>query len=230
MSFLADVIRQAVEIIGRFGAELQAVVWLTLVVSGTATLLGVLAGVPLGAALGLGRFRGRRLLLAAVNTGMGMPPVLAGLLLLLLLWGEGPLGSWGLIFTPMAMVIAQTMLAIPIAAGVTSGAIRGLPGDAHEQLAALRLSKVSRARVALREAWPGVVAAVAAAFGRVVSEVGAVLIIGGNIRGETRVLTTAIVQEARQARFGEALALGIVLMAIALVVNLSLTWLQERGA
>ncbi|GBD85444.1 sulfate transport system permease protein CysW [bacterium BMS3Abin02] len=230
MSFLADVIRQAVELVGRFGAELQAVVWLTLIVSGAATLLGVLAGVPLGAALGLGRFRGRRLLLAAVNTGMGMPPVLAGLLLLLLLWGEGPLGSWGLIFTPAAMVIAQTLLAIPIAAGVTSGAIRGLPRDAHEQLAALGLSNVRRGRVALREAWPGVVAAVAAAFGRVVSEVGAVLIIGGNIRGETRVLTTAIVQEARQARFGEALALGIVLMAIALVVNVSLTWLQERGA
>ncbi len=230
MSFLADVIRQAVELVGRFGAELQAVVWLTLIVSGAATLLGVLAGVPLGAALGLGRFRGRRLLLAAVNTGMGMPPVLAGLLLLLLLWGEGPLGSWGLIFTPAAMVIAQTLLAIPIAAGVTSGAVRGLPRDAHEQLAALGLSNVRRGRVALREAWPGVVAAVAAAFGRVVSEVGAVLIIGGNIRGETRVLTTAIVQEARQARFGEALALGIVLMAIALVVNVSLTWLQERGA
>lgn len=230
MSFLAEVIRQAVEIIGRFGAELQAVVWLTLIVSGVATLLGVLAGVPLGAALGLGRFRGRKLLLAAVNTGMGIPPVLAGLLLLLLLWGEGPLGSWGLIFTPAAMVIAQTLLAIPIAAGVTSGAIRGLSRDAHEQLAALRLSNVRRGKVALREAWPGVVAAVAAAFGRVVSEVGAVLIIGGNIRGETRVLTTAIVQEARQARFGEALALGIVLMAIALVVNVSLTWLQERGA
>ncbi|HDK44879.1 MAG TPA: ABC transporter permease subunit, partial [Actinobacteria bacterium] len=142
MSFLADVIRQAVELVGRFGAELQAVVWLTLIVSGAATLLGVLAGVPLGAALGLGRFRGRRLLLAAVNTGMGMPPVLAGLLLLLLLWGEGPLGSWGLIFTPAAMVIAQTLLAIPIAAGVTSGAIRGLPRDAHEQLAALGLSNV----------------------------------------------------------------------------------------
>jgi len=230
MSFLAEVIRQAVEIIGRFGADLQAVVWLTLIVSGAATLLGVLAGVPLGAALGLGRFRGRKLLLAAVNTGMGIPPVLAGLLLLLLLWGEGPLGSWGLIFTPAAMVIAQTLLAIPIAAGVTSGAIRGLSGDAHEQLAALRLSNVRRGKVALREAWPGVVAAVAAAFGRVVSEVGAVLIIGGNIRGETRVLTTAIVQEARQARFGDALALGIVLMAIALVVNISLTWLQERGA
>jgi len=230
MSFLGDVIRQAIDLLARFGTDLQAVLWLTLVVSGAATLLGVLAGVPLGTALGLGRFRGRRLLLAAVNTGMGMPPVLAGLLLLLLLWSEGPLGSWGLIFTPAAMVIAQTMLAIPIAAGVTSGAIRGLSHDAHEQLASLHLSNLRKGRLALREAWPGVVAAVAAAFGRVVSEVGAVLIVGGNIRGETRVLTTAIVQEARQARFGEALALGAVLIAIALAVNISLTLLQEREA
>ena len=230
MSFLGDVIRQAIDLLARFGTDLQAVLWLTLVVSGAATLLGVLAGVPLGTALGLGRFRGRRLLLAAVNTGMGMPPVLAGLLLLLLLWSEGPLGSWGLIFTPAAMVIAQTMLAIPIAAGVTSGAIRGLSHDAHEQLASLHLSNLRKGRLALREAWPGVVAAVAAAFGRVVSELGAVLIVGGNIRGETRVLTTAIVQEARQARFGEALALGAVLIAIALAVNISLTLLQEREA
>lgn len=230
MSFLGDVIRQAVDLLGRFGADLQAVLWLTLIVSGAATLLGVFFGIPLGVTLGLGRFRGRKLMLAAVNTGMGVPPVLAGLLLLLLLWGEGPLGAWGLIFTPSAMVIAQTMLAIPIAAGVTSGAIRGLSTDALEQLAALHLTVIGRGRVALREAWPGAVAAVAAAFGRVVSEVGAVLIIGGNIRGETRVLTTAIVQEARQARFGEALAMGLVLMAIALAVNLSLTLLQERDS
>ncbi|MFQ5947465.1 MAG: ABC transporter permease [Acidimicrobiia bacterium] len=228
MGFLGEVIREAVELLAAFGPELRRVLGLTLLVSGTATLIGVAVGLPLGLTLGLGRFRGRGPLLVAVNAGMGMPPVLAGLLLLLLLWSEGPLGSWGLLFTPTAMVAAQALLAIPIAAGVTAGAVRGLSPDAHEQLAALRLSPPQRGWVAAREAWPGVAAAVAAAFGRVVSEVGAVLVVGGNIRGETRVLTTAIVQEARQARFGAALALGILLVGIALSVNGVLTWLQLR--
>lgn len=228
MDFLGEVLRDAFDLLSSFGGELREVLWLTLVVSGLATVAGVALGVPLGAALGLGRFRGRRALLVGVNAGMGIPPVLAGLLLLLVLWREGPLGSWGLLFTPSAMVAAQTLLAIPIAAGVTAGALRGLPPAAREQLAALRLSAFGRAAVAVREAWPGVAAAVAAAFGRVVSEVGAVLVVGGNIRGETRVLTTAIVQESRQANFGAALALGILLLALALLVNGALTWFQLR--
>ncbi len=228
MEFLGDVLGDALGVLGAFGAELRQVLWLTLFVSGLATLLGVAAGVPLGAGLALGRFRGRRALLVAVNVGMGIPPVLAGLLLLLLLWRAGPLGSWGLLFTPAAMVAAQTLLALPIAAGVTAGAIQGLPAGAREQLAALRLGNVHQGVVAVREAWPGVAAAVAAAFGRVVSEVGAVLVVGGNIEGETRVLTTAIVQESRQAHFGAALALGVVLLLIALAVNGLLTWLQLR--
>lgn len=228
MSFIGDVLREAIDLLAQFGAELRGVLWLTLVVSLLATLIGVAFGVPLGTALGLGRFRGRTPLLVAVNTGMGMPPVLAGLLILLLLWRDGPLGSWGILFTPQAMVIAQSLLAIPIAAGVTAGAVGGLSPVAREQLSALGLGKASAGWLAIREAWPGVAAAVAAAFGRVVSEVGAVLVVGGNIEGETRVLTTAIVQEARQAQFGAALALGIVLMALALLINGALTWLQLR--
>ncbi len=228
MEFLGEVVADALRLLGEFGPELRTVLSLTLWVSGLATVLGVAIGVPLGLALGLGRFRGRTLLTVAVNTGMGIPPVLAGLFLLLVLWRDGPLGSWGLLFTPAAMVAAQTVLAIPIAAGVTAGAVRALPPDAREQLAALRLSRSGRAAVAAREAWPGVAAAMAAAFGRVVSEVGAVLVVGGNIVGETRVLTTAIVQEARQARFGAALALGLVLLVVALVVNGALTWFQLR--
>jgi tungstate transport system permease protein len=165
---------------------------------------------------------------ALVNTGMGMPPVLAGLLLLLLLWNSGPLGSWGILFTPLAMVLAQTLLAIPIAAGVTAGAVRGLSPDVHEQARAMRLGRIARWRVLGGEAWPGIMAATAAAFGRVVSEVGAVLIVGGNIEGETRVLTTAIVQESRRADFATAVAMGIVLMVLALSVNVVLTWSQLR--
>lgn len=228
MTFLGEVIREALELLGRFGGELREVLWLTLAVSGIATAIGVVLGVPLGTSLGLGRFRGRTAVLAAVNAGMGMPPVLAGLLILLLLWRDGPLGSWGLLFTPEAMVVAQALLAVPIAAGVTAGAVGGLAPAVREQLMALRLGRSATARVAVREAWPGVAAAVAAAFGRVISEVGAVLVVGGNIRGETRVLTTAIVQETRQARFGAAVALGIVLVILALVINGALTWLQLR--
>ena len=228
MSFIGDVLSEALDVLSDFGPELREVVWLTLLVSGLATLIGVVIGVPLGVWLGLDRFRGRGFLLTLVNAGMGMPPVLAGLLLLLLLWSEGPLGALGGLFTPWAMVAAQALLAIPIAAGLTAAAARGLTGDAREQLDALRLSKLRRGWLAGVEVWPGVAAAIAAAFGRVVSEVGAVLVVGGNIKGETRVLTTAIVQEARQARFGAAVALGVMLVVMALIVNGAITWIQLR--
>ncbi len=228
MEFLSDVIADAVAFLRDSGGELGEVVLLTLVIAGLATIIGVAIGVPFGVWLGLGRFRGRAVIWTLVNVGMGMPPVLAGLFVLLLLWSQGPLGSLGMLFTPAAMVMVQVLLAIPIAAGVTAGAVASLSPDAREQLDALHLAPVPLGAVVAKEVWPGVTAAVAAAFGRVVSEVGAVLIVGGNILGETRVLTTAIVQETRQARFGAALALGAVLLVIALSVNGTLTWLQFR--
>lgn len=227
MEFIVDVFGDAFAYVADFGPELRRITALTLVVSGTATAIGVLIGVPLGIALGLGRFRGRGLLHLTVNTGMGMPPVLAGLLILLLLWNDGPLGSWELLFTPGAMVLAQSLLAIPIAAGVTAGGIRALSPDTVEQLRALRLTRPQLGRAAAGEAWPAVATAVAAAFGRVVAEVGAVLIVGGNIAGETRVLTTAIVQEARQTDFAAALGLGLVLLIIALAVNATIAYLAR---
>jgi len=230
VSFLGEVLSEALSVLANFGPELRKVLWLTLLVSGLATFIGVLLGVPFGLWLGLDRFRGRGLLLTLVNAGMGIPPVLAGLLLLLLLWSEGPLGSLGGLFTPWAMVAAQALLAIPIAAGLTAAAVRGLSSDAREQLDALGLSRPRRWWLAGVEMWPGVAAAIAAAFGRVVSEVGAVLVVGGNIKGETRVLTTAIVQEARQARFGAAVALGVILLLMAVIVNGAITWLQLREA
>lgn len=231
MDFLADVIEDAFTFLGGSGGEFWEVVLLTVIVAGLATIIGLAIGVPFGVWLGLGEFRGRALIWTLVNVGMGIPPVLVGLFVLLLLWSDGPLGWLNILFTPAAMVIVQVLLAIPIAAGVTAGAVAGLSPDAREQLDALHLPLVRRYRVVVREAWPGVAAAVAATFGRVVSEVGAVLIVGGNILGETRVLTTAIVQETRQARFGAALALGLVLLVIAFGVNGTLTWLQyrERG-
>ena len=230
MDFLWEVLVDAIRSLSTVGPELWAVVALTLVVSAMSTLIGVVLGLPLGAALALGRFRGQGLLRLAVSVGMGFPPVLAGLLLLLVFWRSGPLGGLGLIFTPAAMVIAQVVLATPIAAGVTAGSIRGLGAAAREQLAALPLGRVARAVVAIREARAGVAAAVAACFGRVVAEVGAVLVVGGNIVGETRVLTTLIVEESRQARFGAAMAAGLVLLAISIVVNVAVDRLGGRGA
>ncbi|GMQ85917.1 MAG: ABC transporter permease [Acidimicrobiia bacterium] len=229
MEFLADVFEAAFAFLGDSGGELARVVLLTLVVAGLATAIGVAIGVPFGIWLGLARFRGRGAIWTVVNVGMGMPPVLVGLFVLLLLWSDGPLGPLNILFTPAAMVIVQVLLALPIAAGVTAGAVAGLAPDAREQLDALHLTFPRRGAVVAKEVWPGVTAAIAATFGRVVSEVGAVLIVGGNILGETRVLTTAIVQETRQARFGAAVALGIVLLVIAFSVNGTLTWLQFRG-
>lgn len=220
MGLILDAIADAVASLS--DPELLEVVGLTLVVSGLASAASLGVGVPVGALLGLGRFRGRSAVRVAVDVGMGLPPVIVGLALLLVFWRSGPLGSLRLTFTPMAMVIAQFLLALPIVAGLTATAIESLPAAAVEQLDALRLGGIDRARLALVEVWPGVVGAAVAAFGRVVSEVGAVLIVGGNISGETRVLTTLIVQESRQARFGPALGAGIVLLVISLVVNVSL--------
>jgi len=229
MDFILDVLEDGVRYLTEFGPDLRAIILLTLVVSLSATIIGASIGVPIGIWLGQAKFRGRWLIVTMVNVGMGIPPVLAGLFVLLLLWGDGPLGSLDLLFTPGAMVAVQAVLALPIAIGVSLGAVSGLAPAATEQLLALRLPLLGRLRILASEARVGVLAAVAAAFGRVIAEVGAVLIVGGNIAGETRVLTTAIVQETRQARFGAAIALGFVLLVLSVIVNGGLTWLQARG-
>ena len=222
MEFIGQVLSDALEVLSEFGPVLSQVLFLTVVISLIATAIGVVLGVPLGTSLALGRFRGRGFLQTLVNVGMGIPPVLVGLLLLLIFWNSGPLGGLGLVFTPTAMVIAQVSLALPIAAGVTAGAVRGMSPHALEQLEALRLPRLATGRLAVSEARAGVAAAVVASFGRVIAEVGAVLIIGGNIAGETQVLTTLIVQESRQGMFGAAVAAGVVLLLLSLAVNLLL--------
>ncbi len=229
MEYLWNVMLDAFGYLRDFGPDLRSIILLTLVVSLLATAIGAGLGVPVGVWLARAGFRGRSLVMGAVNVGMGLPPVLAGLFVLLLLWGEGPLGGLGLLFTPTAMVIVQSVLAFPIAVGVTVAAVSGMSPAATEQIAALRLGSFQRFELIVSEARPGIIAAVAAAFGRVIAEVGAVLIVGGNIAGETRVLTTAIVQESRQARFGAAVGLGIVLLLLSIAVNGLLTWIQERS-
>jgi len=229
MEFILDVLADGIAYLVEFGPDLRGIILLTLTVSVLATIIAASIGVPLGLWLGQARFRGRWLVVTVINVGMGLPPVLVGLFVLLLLWGDGPLGALELLFTPAAMVGVQSVLALPIAVGLSLGAVAGLAPQATEQLRALRLPLHGRLAILGREARVGVLAAIAAAFGRVIAEVGAVLIVGGNIAGETRVLTTAIVQETRQARFGAAIALGFVLLILSTIVNGGLTWLQSRA-
>jgi tungstate transport system permease protein len=205
-----------------------AIVWLTLRVTGAALLLAALPGVPLGAWLGLARFRGRRAVAALVYTGMGLPPVVVGLAVYLLLSRSGPLGSLGWLFTPTAMVLAQAVIALPVVAGITLSAVSAVPPEVLTQVRALGASRWQARRAVLREARAGVAVALAAAFGRAVAEVGAALMVGGNVQGHTRVLTTAIVLETGKGEFALALALAGWLLALALAVNVALLALQGR--
>jgi tungstate transport system permease protein len=209
-------------------SELWPVIWLTLQVSGSAVAISSVLGVPLGAWLGLAAFRGKGTVAALVHTGMALPPVVVGLLVYLLLSRSGPLAFLGWLFTPRAMILAQAILALPFVIGITMTAVTGVSPDLPFQLRTLGASPWQARRAVLREARPGVVLAVATAFGRSISEVGAVLLVGGNIQGHTRVLTTAIILETGKGQFALALALGAALLTAALLANLVIVRLQGR--
>lgn len=209
-------------------SDFWSIVALSLAVSGTAVLISSLVGVPLGAWLGLSRFRGRRAVAVIVHTGMSLPPVVVGLVLYLLLSRSGPLSILGWLYTPQAMVAAQTLLSLPFVIGITMGAVAAVPPALSQQLRSLGASTFQCRWAILREARQGVLLAIAAAFGRSISEVGAVLIVGGNIEGHTRVLTTAVVLETSKGQFGFALALGGALLVLALLANLVIIRLQGR--
>jgi tungstate transport system permease protein len=211
-----------------FGSELWPVLWLSVRVTGLAVLAGSVAGVPLGAWLGLARFRGRRGVLAVLWTGMGLPPVVVGLALYLLLSRSGPLAALGWLFTPEAMVLAQAVIVCPLIAGVTVAAVESVPPELYRQIRTLGASPAQARRAVLREARPGVLVAVAAGLGRGLSEVGASLIVGGNVQGQTRVMTTAIVLETGKGEFALALALGGWLLALTLAANLVVVRFQGR--
>ena len=208
-------------------AELWRIIRLSLQVTGTAVLISAVFGIPAGVWLGLSRMRFKRLLTAAVHTGMALPPVIVGLLLYMLLSRSGPLAVLGWLFTPEAMIAAQVILALPFVVGITMHAVMSLPADLGPQLRSLGATDWQCRMAILREARPGVLLAVAAAFGRSISEVGAVLIVGGNIQGHTRVLTTAIILETSKGRFAFALALGAALLALALLVNIAISRLHR---
>jgi tungstate transport system permease protein len=210
-------------------AELFGVTWLSLKVSGVATGLSVLAGMPLGTVLALGRFPGRGLVVALVNTGMGLPPVVVGLLVSILLWRSGPLGALELLYTPTAIVVAQFVIALPVVTGLTLAAVQQIPERFRLQVQALGASRLQLLGILIREARLPLLAALMAGFGAVISEVGASLMVGGNIRGQTRVLTTATVLETGKGNFEIAIALSIILLTLTFLVNWALTWIQQRG-
>jgi tungstate transport system permease protein len=211
-----------------FDPELWSILWLSLRVSGTALLISALIGIPLGGWLGLAQFRARRALVVLVHTGMALPPVVVGLVGYLLLSHSGPLGALDYLFTPQAMILAQTILALPWVVGITLSAVSAVPAELLLQVRSLGASRWQTRWTLLREARQGVVLAVAAAFGRSISEVGAVMMVGGNIQGHTRVLTTAIVLETGAGRFALALGLGAWLLGLALLANLVIIRAQGR--
>jgi tungstate transport system permease protein len=228
MDVLLSAVAHAVRLLLSGDPEVLRVTALSLQVSLTATCLSLLVGVPLGTWLALTRFPGRRLLLGLVNTGMGMPPVVAGLLITVLLWRSGPLGELRLLYTPTAIVVAQFVLAAPIVTGLTVAAMQQLNPRLRLQILALGATRWQLLALLVREARLPLLAAVMAGFGAVVSEVGASMMVGGNITGQTRVLTTATVLETSKGNFDLALALGLLLLIIIYAVNLALTWLQQR--
>lgn len=209
--------------------DLGEIIALSMLVSGAAVVLAMAIGVPLGVWLGLHRFPGRRLLVTVVNTGMGLPPVVVGLFVFLLLARSGPLGGLELLYTPAAMIAAQTAIAVPLVVGVTLAAIQALDERLHVLLVSLGASRLQVYLKLLAEARLSLAAALAAAFGAVISEVGAVMMVGGNIRGQTRVMTTAIVLETRQGNFALAAALSVILLVIALAVNWLFTVVQQSS-
>ncbi len=201
------------------GSDVWSIAWLSLQVSTSAVFLAALAGIPLGTWLGLSQFRGKQILTILIYTGMALPPVVVGLLVYLCLSRSGPLAGLGWLFSTKAMILAQLILAMPFVVGITMTAIGAVPQSLRLQIRSLGASPWQLHWTILKEARAGVVLAVAIAFGRSISEVGAVLIVGGNIAGHTRVLTTAVVLETSQGHFEMALALGGILLLIALIVN-----------
>ncbi|MGQ9801178.1 MAG: ABC transporter permease [Candidatus Saccharicenans sp.] len=209
--------------------EILQITWLSLAVSGTAAALAMIVGLPVAVWLYLKPVPGKRLIAALVNTGMGLPPVVVGLFLAMLFWRTGPLGFLRLMYTPAAMVLAQFIIALPLVIGLSLAALEQVDPEILLQARALGASTGQMIVVLLKESRMGQLAAIIAAFGGVISEVGAVMMVGGNLKGYTRVLTTAIVQETRMGNFRSAIYLALILLSLSFAVNWFLTSLQQKG-
>ena len=221
--------KQAILLLVRGDPEVLGIALLSLQVSGSATMLSLLVGIPLGTVLALTRFPGRNFAMSLVNTGMGLPPVVVGLFVSIFLWRSGPLGFLELLYTPTAIVIAQLVIAGPIVTGLTMTAVQQVNPRLRLQLVGLGASRLQVIRLLLKEARLPLLAAVMAGFGAVISEIGASIMVGGNIYRQTRVLTTATVLETSKGNFEMAIALSLLLLLLTFAVNWALTWIQQRG-
>jgi tungstate transport system permease protein len=213
-----------------FDSEVFEITSLSLQVSAIATSISLLIGLPFGTWLALGNFRGRSVVLSIINTGMALPPVVVGLVVAMMLWRSGPLGDLRLIYTPAAIIIAQTIISAPVVTGLTAAALEALDPRLAQQLLGLGASRGQMIWYLWREARLPLLAALMAGFGSVISEIGASMMVGGNIRGQTRVLTTAIVLETSKGEFERALALSTLLLVLTYLINLALTWIQQKSA
>jgi tungstate transport system permease protein len=228
MQLIWEGMAKAFELVFGGNAEVWEITWLSLKISGFATIVSLLLGIPLGIALALTRFPGRPLAVASINTGMGLPPVVVGLFVSIFLWRSGALGFLELIYTPTAMIIAQVIIAFPIIAGLTMASFQSLNPNLGLQLLGIGASKPQLLWLLCKEARLPLLAAVMAGFGGVISEVGASMMVGGNVRGQTRVLTTATVLETGKGNFDIAIALGLILLAVSFALNFVLTHIQQR--
>ena len=219
---------QAIELVFGGNAEVWQITWLSLKISASATLISLLLGIPLGIVLAMARFPGRSLAIASINTGMGLPPVVVGLFVSIFLWRSGALGFLELIYTPTAMIVAQVIIAFPIIAGLTMASFQSLNPNLGLQLLGIGASKPQLLWLLCKEARLPLLAAVMAGFGGVISEVGASMMVGGNIRGQTRVLTTATVLETGKGNFDMAIALSLILLALSFALNFILSHIQQR--
>ena len=228
MELLFEGVQTAVALIISLDREVLAVTLLSLKISSCATLASLIIGIPFGVFLALSEFPGRRLVISLVNTGMGLPPVVVGLFVTIFLWRNGPLGFLEILYTPLAMIMAQSVIATPIVAGITIASIQNLPANLKLQVRALGATRLQTVWILVRESRLPLLAAVMAGFGGVISEVGASIMVGGNIKGQTRVLTTATVMETGKGNFDVAIALSLILLLLAFSVNYLLTVIQQR--
>lgn len=228
MDIFVEGLKEGFTLIWQMDAEIVQVTLLSLQVSLTALLISAFIGIPSGAALALKDIPGKRFILNIIYTLMGLPPVLAGLFVYLLLTYRGPLGGYELLFTPTAMIIAQVLLAAPIICGLTSRAVMALNQEVYDTAVTLGASRRQAAAAIIREARVGIVAALSTALGRVIAEVGAVMLVGGNIRWSTRVLTTSIVLETRMGNFSTAIAIGLILLTLSFMINILIISLEKR--
>ncbi len=228
MDIILDGIKEAFRLLFSLDPEVMGITWLSFKISGIATLISLVIGITVGTIVALTSFPGRKFVVSLINTGMALPPVVVGLFVTIFLWRNGPLGFLEILYTPTAIIVAQSIIATPIVTGISLAAMQQLPKKLRLQILALGATRVQMVWILIREAKLPLLAAVMAGFGGVISEVGASIMVGGNIKGYSRVLTTATVMETSRGNFDIAIALGIILLIFAYLINLILTQIQQR--